>query len=253
MKGIVSIVGDLSGIVQGWDEGGVFGGIEAGYDADALVQTVDSLTLTTVNAAGQTVPLITAGIVSTAIIIGVVVGLAVLFFGGSHDNPADMPDKYDEPRYGDGVANLEGKNFSADGDTWKPQYSALFGGQGGIATIEETLYHYANPNGTMKAGTPAWLAAIWNQVEPIFGISEGGAGTLSIGLGGTGEDCNNQQIVGAADTSGQVYQYTQIDAAFNAFEAGYATSVSNGQSPKNAYDNPEGPGAPPPAGADYYA
>ena len=269
MKGIVSVVGDAYGIVQGWNEGGVFGGIEAGWDASALVSGIDALDGATAAADSQVAIAAAAdgsfwgagsadalaGLASTALIIGVVVGLAVLFLGGSHhDDIADMPDKYDEPRYGEGVANLIAGpkgSFSADGLTWKPQYN--LSDQSGIMFIEKMLHANAYPDGTMKATTPAWLAKIWNQVEPIFGISETGAGTLSIGLNGTGKDCNDQQIVGVPDTSGQVYQYTQIDAAYQVFESAYAISINDGQSAKMAYYDAADPSAPAPPGSDYYA
>jgi hypothetical protein len=78
-------------------------------------------------------------------------------------------------------------------------------------------------------------------------IGSTGAGIPAIGTERTGEDCNNQQIVGVPGLNGQVYQYARIDAALNQFEANYANAVAGGQAIPLAWDSAANPGSAPPS------
>ena len=118
MGNLAKGIGDVAGIVQGFEQGGVYGGINAGWSADALVKLLDEALTKTLS----------AGELETAIIIGVVVGLIALFFGGNHDKPQDMPDKYDTHNYGQGVANLQGVAVAANIPfTEDPNFKQMFG------------------------------------------------------------------------------------------------------------------------------
>lgn len=212
-------IGDVIAIVQGFEEGGVLGGLQAGYSADALVNILATLPR-----------LGLAGLGPYALPIGIAIGLAAYFFGGHHDNPANMPDKYDEPTYGQGVANLQGQmgatpvNQPYTTYTEDPSLVNLFAGRDGIQAVEETLAMYGT-----KANAPDWLKPQFDQLQAMFGVSANGAGRLSIGDGGSGRDCENQQIVGVPGTSGGIYQYTQLDSALNQFQAAYAKARADGQ------------------------
>ncbi len=217
----------------------MYGGIEAGLGADSLMQALIMLKWVTEATVG-------AGI-TAEIIAGVITGLAALLFGGSHDDKHDMPDKYDEPTYAQGVADLAGsvnanghpytkKGGPNDGAVYK-----LFAGKPGLQFVEEMLAKYGT-----AANAPTWLKPMFPELEAMFGESATGSGQLIIGLGGTGLDSNNQQVVGATGLSGQVYQYTQLDNELKLFETNYNNAVLNGQATKGAYYS-----ASVPVGADY--
>lgn len=96
-----------------------------------------------------------------------------------------------------------------------------------------------------KDNAPAWLKPQFDQLQAMFGMSALGAGRLSIGDGGTGKDCNNQQIVGVPGTEGNVYQYSQLDAALNEFQVAYAKARAAGQAAALSWSSANG--APPPS------
>jgi hypothetical protein len=175
----------------------------------------------------------------------------VLFSGGSHDNPQNMPDKYDEPTYGQGVANLQGTAGATPANqpfttfTENKDMKTLLGGRDEIQAIEEMNNSYGS-----AANAPLWLQATYSGLNSMFGSSATGSGQLSVGINGTGKDCNNQEIVGASGVSGQEYQYTQLDAAATEFSMNYANAISNGSSPKVAYYSATALTAPPPQSAD---
>lgn len=224
-------VTDVLSIIQGFEQGGVLGGLEAGWSANALIDIISE----NISGLGFLGPY--------AAPIAAAIGLAALFFGGNHDNPANMPDKYDEPTYGQGVANLQGQ-MGANGQTYTedPSLVNVFSGRTGIQMVEETLAQYQT-----QANAPAWLQPMFNKLEAEFGESATGAGRLSIGNGGTGKDCNNQQIVGVPGVDGQVYQYTQLDSALNQFQAAYAKAVAAGQAMPMTWRSAADPGSVPPS------
>ena len=232
--------------MQGFQQGGSLGGLEAGFSANALVDLASASTQ--VGGLG-----LLPGFGPYAIPIAVAIALAAAFFGGSHDKPANMPDKYDEPNYGQGVANLRG-TMGANGQSYSesPALATIFGGRTGIQAVEETLATYGT-----EANAPGWLKPQFSQLEQMFGESTAGAGTLSIGDGGSGRDCNNQQIVGVPGVNGQVYQYTQLDATLSAFQTSYAKAVASGQAVPLSWDSSSAPGSAPPSDTytsqSYYA
>jgi hypothetical protein len=224
-------IGDVIAIVQGFQLGGALGGLEAGYAADALVHILASLPRLGLSGLGP-----------YALPIGIAIGLAAAFFGGSHDKPENMPDKYDTENYGQGVANLQG-SAGASGHSFTENSSLvnLFGGRTGIQAVEETLAQYT------AATAPAWLRPLYADLESKFGSSDTGSGQLSVGIGGTGKDCNNQQIVNVSGVSGQEYQYTQLDASLNQFQAAYAKARAAGEAVAMSWKSDATPGAPPPS------
>lgn len=140
---------------EGFDQGGVLGGIQAGFNADALALVLGKIFPSLADLGPYAVP------------IGIIIGLAALFFGGNHDNPHDMPDKYDEPNYGQQTANLQG-SMGANGVQYTEQtnLTSLFAGRTGIQMVEETLAMYGS-----AANAPTWLKPIFNQLEGMFGES----------------------------------------------------------------------------------
>jgi hypothetical protein len=54
-------------------------------------------------------------------------------------------------------------------------------------------------------------------------------------------------MVGVPGVNGQVYQYAQINAALNQFEADYANAVAGGQAIPLAWDSAANPGSAPPS------
>ena len=232
-------VADVLAIIQGFQQGGALGGIQAGFSTNALIDIIAE------NIQGL------APLGNFAVPIAVAIGLAALFFGGNHDNPANMPDKYDEPTYGQGVANLQGQmgatplNQPYTTYTEDPAVAQLFSGRTGIQAVEETLAMYKT-----KDNAPDWLKPQFDQLEGMFGESTDGSGRLLIGDGGSGKDCNNQQIVGASGLDGKVYQYTQFDAALSKFQTAYAKAVAAGQVMPMAWRSATDPGSGPP-GDDY--
>ncbi|HVA29535.1 MAG TPA: hypothetical protein VNF68_15240, partial [Candidatus Baltobacteraceae bacterium] len=226
-------VGDVLAIIEGFQQGGVLGGLESGYSADALAELL------------ATSP--TSFLAVYALPIGIVIGLAALFFGGHHDDPGSMPDKYDTQNYGQGVANLQGvAGANGQSFTESPALVNIFSQRTGIQAIEETLAYYGTAD-----NAPQWLKPQFDQLESMFGESATGAGHLSIGINGSGKDCNNQQIVGVPGTDGQIYQYTQLDSALASFQAAYANARAAGQAPTLSWDSRSSPGSYPPS--DTYA
>lgn len=230
--------GDVVAIIQGFEAGGVLGGIESGFATNALIEVL----ATDQSFLAGTFPEL-AALGPWALPLGIVVGLAALFFGGHHDNAGAMPDKYDTQNYGQGAANLKG-SAGANGEqfTENPNLVNLFSGRTGIQMVEETLAMYGTAD-----GAPAWLRPQFNKLEAMFGESTTGAGRLSVGNGGSGRDCNNQQIVGVPETSGQVYQYTQLDAALASFQAAYANAAAAGQAARLSWVSAASPGSVPPS------
>ena len=90
--------------------------------------------------------------------------------------------------------------------------------------VEETLAQYGS-----EANAPTWLKPMFYRLEGMFGISSTGSGQLLVGDGGSGKDCDNQEIVGVPGIDGQVYQYTQLDSALAGFQAAYANARAAGQ------------------------
>lgn len=197
------IIGGIESIIQGFKEGGVQGGVQAGIGADVLITSIG----------------LSGGIATP---VAIVVGILTIAFGGHHDNPATMPDKYDTQRYGQMVADMQGA-MGANGQQFSEDSTLgrLFGGRTGIAAVEETLAYYKT-----KDNAPAWLKPLWDNLVAMFGESAQGSGHLSIGINGTGKECNNQEVVGASGLDGKVYQYTDLGSMLYAFAAALAAGTS---------------------------
>ncbi|HVA28784.1 MAG TPA: hypothetical protein VNF68_11425 [Candidatus Baltobacteraceae bacterium] len=153
-----------------------------------------------------------------------------------------MPDKYDEPNYGQNTANLRGAMGAGGGQyTEVPSMVTLFSGRTGIQMVEETLAQYGN-----ATNAPDWLKPQFDKLESMFGESSAGSGVMLIGDGGGGKHCNNQEIVGVAGVDGKVYQYTQLDAALAEFQTAYAQARSAGKTVAMSWASYASPGSPPP-------
>ena len=204
-----------NGIIFGWQEGGILGGVAAGTAAAEAVPAIATLFAGNTIAAMAGEAALAAG--PFAIPVGIAVGALVAIFGGDHDNPANMPDKYDTARYGQEIADLQGvAGANGESFTESAPLKDLFGGRTGIQAIEETLAEYGS-----AANAPAWLQPEFDQLSDLFGISSTGSGELSFG-----HAINNEQIVGVEGTDGQIYQYTDLANAMYGFADAYAASRS---------------------------
>lgn len=166
---------------------------------------------------------------------------------GNHDNPANMPDKYDTQNYLAAMSTLNGNanwhangqtiaNYSQDQQSYDMMMSAS-GGQSGISWIEKTLAQYAQPGTTqMGSNTPQWLQPLWNQLVSAFGVSSTGSGQMN-----WGHAINNEWITGAqgvTNSSGSPLQYTDFENLLNQFYQNYMTQ---GQIGVSGYNNPAAP------------
>lgn len=223
LKQIASGAGDASaiakgvkGVLFGWQEGEILEGAEAGSSASSAATAIDTL-LNELSANGSGGALST-GQEDTAGITGAIVAIFTALFG-NHDNPANMPDKYDTARFGQEVADLQGVAIPV-GETFKESsdLSKLFDGRTGIQAVEETLAEY--PDAT---SAPDWLKPQYDQLEALFGTSATGAGVLSFG-----HAINNEQIIDVPGTDGGVHQYTDLANALYEFADAYAAANTVG-------------------------
>ncbi len=177
-------IGSIAAIVGGYKQGGVAGGISAGAGAFELAH----LLLTGGAAAGP------AGLIAAG-----VVGLGALLFGGNHDNPASMPDKYDTQRYGQDMADITGR-AGANGQqfTENPQIAQALGGKSELQYMQDwAAANINNPDPKIAAKAAAFAAQ--------FGMT-GGAG-VGGGEGGVihGTDIGKVQVAGGS------YSGTYVD------------------------------------------
>lgn len=131
-NGIELGLSDVVGIVQGYEQGGVFGGLETALSIDQLLATVVGL----------------SGGIATP--VAIVAGVLAAIFGGSHDNPADMPDKYDTARYTQYVGELQGAADTAYALPYNPgtdPVQVLLGGRPMLKYIQDWAQQNVNaPN-----------------------------------------------------------------------------------------------------------
>jgi hypothetical protein len=193
LTGAVSVLG----VVNGFEEGGILGGISTGLSFAALEPII-----------GITGP--------AALPIAIGVAIISAIFGGNHDNPANMPDKYDTQRYGQITADLLGRAMEANGVPFNetPDMDAIFNNLSGVAAVEECLAQYPTIN-----DAPAWLQPMYNSLMAEFGSSATGAGVLW-----SGHAINNQQVIGVPGTDGKIYQYTQLGQSLFDFANAYAVN-----------------------------
>lgn len=179
---------------------------------------------------------------------------------GNHDNPAQMPDKYNTGTFGQLIADLAGAgtsqygqslvasnrnstttpfgSFGANGQQFTTNIGDLTGGQSAIAWIEETLAKYAAPGTTqMGSNVPDWIKPIWNQLVQAFGVSSTGSGQLEIGVNGSGKNQSIIGVTGAAGVGGQ-QNYQQYEALLQQFVQNYLTQGAVSTSPYTPPGNP---------------
>lgn len=118
---------DILAIVSGFEEGGVEGGIETGIATDQLVWLMQPLFQSLFKIA-------LSGAVATP--IAIVAGLVALVLGGNHDNPAEMPDKYDTARFTQYVGELQGSAGTAYAAPYDPSSDAVQQALGGESMLQ---------------------------------------------------------------------------------------------------------------------
>jgi hypothetical protein len=169
----------LQGVVNGFEAGGVSGGAAAGQAADDFVVALDHLLS----------PSLSAGQLETAVIIGVVVGLATLIFGGNHDKPQDMPDKYDTIRYTQDVGELTGSAATAYSPAYDPSTDPVQVALGGLSELSYIQkWVEANQN-----SDNAEVRAEAAKLLPLYGTTGGGQLTFD-------HDIGDEAVVGGAES-----------------------------------------------------
>jgi hypothetical protein len=68
--------------------------------------------------------------------VAIIAGVLAATFGGSHDNPADMPDKYDTARYTQYVGELQGVADTAYAAPYTPGTDPVQVALGGLAMLK---------------------------------------------------------------------------------------------------------------------
>jgi hypothetical protein len=148
-----------------------------------------------------------------------------------HDNPADMPDKYNTSVYGQGIANLLGYGYGAPGSgfagpinangtpfTEDPSLEQITGTGGFVPFIEKYLSQYAgNPS-----SAPAWLQPMLKNLTGLFGASSTGSGQFH-----WGHNIGQDWITGAQGVDGQVHSYQDYLTAMNQFIQAYTANLQN--------------------------
>jgi hypothetical protein len=177
LGGVGKIMGglmDAYGIYSGFKQGGVTGGVEAGFSADSLAMLL-----------GATGPI--------GIIAGVAVGLTSLLFGGSNPligpKPANEPDIYQTGTWGQDNANLWGAGtgqfantpMNANGQQFAMS-SSLSQQTGGLGLLQY-IASYMQQGGT---ALPAQLAAAFKGLNTTgTDITSGKNGNLTLANGQT--------------------------------------------------------------------
>jgi hypothetical protein len=205
-------IGGLSQVIMGNQTGGISGAIQSASGMAGIV-----------SAFGKLIP----GPVGIG--LDVAAGLFGLF--GHQTNQAAEPDIYDTQNYGQGVANLTGKEAGANGQSFDPNQMMLNedGGMGLISFIEEQL----------AAGKPSWESSLsYQQMVAMFGESSTGSGKLNFGT-----DIADQWITGAAGANGQVQNYKTLDNMAQQFFQEYEANKGQEAAPLisiNAYGTAKG-------------
>jgi hypothetical protein len=200
----------LQGTINGYEQGGVEGGVEAGYSATELVFALEHLfgTFWETSGAGLDSPLVLTPLgLELAIGIGVVVGLATLIFGGNHDDPAKMPDKYDTARYTQYVGELTGHASTAYGPAYDPATDPLqvaLGGLSELSYIQDWIAGNLNSsNSEVQAEAQTLL--------PLYGTT--GNGQLSFDT-----DLADEAVIGGTESGTYVSIHNDADQAVSEIE-----------------------------------
>lgn len=199
-------IASIQGIVNGFEQGGVWGGVNSGMDANELVVALEHLFANPAFAASG------EGI-TIAIAVGVVVGLATLIFGGHHDNPASMPDKYDTARFTQYVGELQG----SAGTAYAPPYNqAADPVQEGLGGLPELLYIQDWVRNNLNSSNDE-IRREAEKLQPLYGTTGGGKLNFD-------HDIANEEVIGGTeagtylsiynDAGTAVGEITLLDSAF---------------------------------------
>jgi hypothetical protein len=151
--------------------------------------------------------LISTGEVDTAVIIGVVIGIATLLFGGNHDDPADMPDKYDTARYTQYVGELQGVAATGYGPAYNPATDPIQVGLGGLSElsyIQKWISDNLNSSNTQ-------VQDLAKQLQPLYGTS--GTGQLSFD-----NDIADESVVGGSESGTYISIHNDAGNAISEIE-----------------------------------
>lgn len=193
---------DIIGVVNGWQQGGAQGASLAGMDAQDFVLALDHLM-------GYS---ISTGQFYTAVIIGAVVSIATLIFGGNHDKPADMPDKYDTARFTQYVGELQGSASTAYAPAYNPAadpVQSMLGGLPELSYIQDWIRNNLNaPNQEVQREAEKLL--------PLYGTT--GDGKLSFQ-----HDIGNESVVGGTESGTYITIHADAGQAISEIEILNAT------------------------------
>lgn len=194
---------DVAGIINGFQQGGVEGGVFASLDAAELATSLEHLFGTegfALTGEGMTI----------AIVIGVAIGLAALIFGGNHDDPKAMPDKYDTVRYTQYVGELQGQAATGYAPPYDPSSDPIqiaLGGQPELAFIQDWVR-----NNLSSSNSEVQREA--EKLLPLYGTS--GSGKLSFG-----HDIANESVTGGSESGTYISIHDDAGQAVSEIELLY--------------------------------
>ena len=189
---------DVGQIVDGFKQGGIDGAIEVGVATDQLVWAVNPL-LHILNFAT-----ISGG---TVLPIAIVAGLIALAFGGNHDNPQQMPDKYDTARYLQYVGELVGSANTAYAAPYDPSTDPIQSTLGGAS---ELAYIQNWVKGNLNS-TSVQVQQEARKLLPLYGDS--GTGQL-----GHQTDIGNVWVEGGTEAGTYVTVHDDAGQAISEIE-----------------------------------
>ncbi len=186
----VTVIGDVESIYNDFEQGGVWGAVEGAMTAYSLpLDVANFLTsdfVTSIIGDGAS-GAIEAFAASAALPVAIAVGLVILLFGGHHDNPADMPDKYDTTRFTDYTGELQGHSATAYGPAYNPQTDVVQRGLGGLSMLEYIEdWVAANINSPI-----AEVKKLASQLDSLYGDTGGGQLAFQ-------HDIANESVVGGS-------------------------------------------------------
>lgn len=200
---VIGGLADVAGIVGGFQQGGIGGGIQAGLSADSLALLLGA-----------------TGGLATPIAIGV--GLLSAIFGGNHDNPANMPDKYDTARFTTEVGELQGSAATAYGPAYNPATDQVQQQLG--APMLQYIETWISQN--LNSKDPA-IAAEAQALLSQYGTT--GGGKLSFG-----KDIGDEAVVGGTLSGKYTDIYAAASQAVQAIQALSQSAMTLGNVLNNA-------------------
>ena len=200
---IVSAIGDVQSIINGFDAGGIDGAVEAGVGADNLLWLAKPLLDLLSKDFLLSDPEIALG-------VAVVVALVTLVFGGNHDNPADMPDKYDNPRFTLYTGELQGHSSTAYGPAYDPTTDPIQSSLGGLSMLD----YIQQWIGYNLNSSNAQVSRLAQQLLTKYGDSATGAtGQLAFQ-----HDLANESVTGGSESGTYVSIYSDASQALGEIE-----------------------------------